>query len=1047
MTSNVTATSTTGLYGISSNVRVPNSAQQLLNLLYSNGNVNFSLAPGNVLVQANAMVSSSGGGGTYGNSNVAAYLASNTDPTVSNLNANSAVQAVAINTVNANIGAYQTFANANAASQATSINTINANLGAFQTYANVTFGTSSYGNTQATALLANFGSNAISTSGNITGGYFVGNAAALDRTTGVATGTYGSDTTIPTIVVDAKGRITQITTNAVSGGGSYGNSNVAAYLASNTDATISTLNANAAVQAVQINTVNANIGAYQTFANANAATQATSINSINANLGSFQTYANVTFSTVANAASQQTQIDGITNGTTTLANVKSTGGYFWANGTAYSKGSDGTYGNTQVAAFLPVYGGPILANVITATSGSDLTLQAALTKDIRILAASGGASDIFITTTDGEIIIDAASSGGYAATIKSGALINLLAPNVTTNGQFTSTGGYYWANGTPYLGNGGPSYGNANVASFLPTYTGDLGGNLRSGNVYSTGTVLIQSAAAQTVYMASGAGANVFISADGYLNLTGNLGIVINSTPRVNIVDGNLNVYKNTFSNANGYIYADNNITAGGNIISNNYLFANGVSILGSSSTYGNVDVTAFLNGTAPVNYITGTGNNLNLVGGANSTGSGAILQMGAGTIGGFPGPVAYFNNTNVAVASGNISTSYGPTMGTCLYDTVNDRLFINAFPLSTPDSSISNNIYSNFMVVNPVYTNNQLQQPPLANATTGGTTIVSTSSQVVGLVQSSNVALQSGYGFGAQNRNTVGTLVGMTVNPVTANSMNNNDRVRAFTAAVEYQSNIGWGALSSTSQNASSINALSGIVYLNNGSSIGSAVGALTGVIITPPAGLTSNVQYATGSMPFTNLLNTAGTTGKSNVVYSRAVAPFVTGFSSNLTVQYAVGLHTYSGWAGTGTVGSASNPILGRFAVLNEDVNSTIQTNGNVTITGNTSLAAYTESQQDYGNTGGTINFSVYSAAGSVKSLTLTSNLTVNTNNITMPKGGTLTLIITQDGTGSRTLTSNIKFAGGSKTLSTAAGAIDTISIYNDGTNLLGALVKGYA
>jgi hypothetical protein len=239
MTSNVAATSTTGLYGISSNVRVPNSAQQLLNLLYSNGNVNFSLAPGNTQVQANAMVSSGGGGSTYGNANVAAYLASNTDPTISTLNANSAVQA-------------------------TSINTINANLGAFQTYANATFGTSSYGNTQATALLANFGTNAISTSGNITGGYFVGNAAALDRTTGAATGTYGSDTMIPTIVVDAKGRITGITTNVISGGGSYGNANVAAYLASNTDATISTLNANSAVQAVAINTINANLGAYQT---------------------------------------------------------------------------------------------------------------------------------------------------------------------------------------------------------------------------------------------------------------------------------------------------------------------------------------------------------------------------------------------------------------------------------------------------------------------------------------------------------------------------------------------------------------------------------------------------------------------------------------------------------------------------------------------------------------------------------------------------------------------------------------------------------------
>jgi hypothetical protein len=113
---------------------------------------------------------------------------------------------------------------------------------------------------------------------------------------------------------------------------------------------------------------------------------------------------------------------------------------------------------------------------------------------------------------------------------------------------------------------------------------------------------------------------------------------------------------------------------------------------------------------------------------------------------------------------------------------------------------------------------------------------------------------------------------------------------------------------------------------------------------------------------------------------------------------------------------------------------------------ITGNTSLNAIRETQAASGNISGTVSFSYYT--GTVKTATLTGNITVDTNNITnMPTGGTMTLILTQDGTGSRTLTSNIKFAGGSKTLSTAAGAIDTISIYNDGTNLLAALVKGYA
>ena len=48
---------------------------------------------------------------SYGNTQVAQYLASNTDPTISNLNANAASQAVSLNTLNANVGAFETYAN------------------------------------------------------------------------------------------------------------------------------------------------------------------------------------------------------------------------------------------------------------------------------------------------------------------------------------------------------------------------------------------------------------------------------------------------------------------------------------------------------------------------------------------------------------------------------------------------------------------------------------------------------------------------------------------------------------------------------------------------------------------------------------------------------------------------------------------------------------------------------------------------------------------------------------------------------------------------
>ena len=58
--------------------------------------------------------------------------------------------------------------------------------------------------------------------------------------------------------------------------------------------------------------------------------------------------------------------------------------------------------------------------------------------------------------------------------------------DITANAIFTD--GYFYANGDPFAGGGGgTNYTNANVAAFLPTYTGDLAGN----NLVLTGSATV----------------------------------------------------------------------------------------------------------------------------------------------------------------------------------------------------------------------------------------------------------------------------------------------------------------------------------------------------------------------------------------------------------------------------------------------------------------------------------------------------------------------------------------------------------------------------
>jgi hypothetical protein len=124
------------------------------------------------------------------------------------------------------------------------------------------------------------------------------------------------------------------------------------------------------------------------------------------------------------------------------------------------------------------------------------------------------------------------------------------------------------------------------------------------------------------------------------------------------------------------------------------------------------------------------------------------------------------------------------------------------------------------------------------------------------------------------------------------------------------------------------------------------------------------------------------------------------------------------------------------------------TIDTYGRVTSADNV-LSNYRELIHDLGTTSTpTINV----ANGNCQKITLNGNWTFS--GFTSPSAGhNVTLLITQDATGSRTITTSsitAKWAGGAyadgKTLTTTANALDVLYIFFDGSQYLFTLVKGF-
>lgn len=272
-----------------------------------------------------------------------------------------------------------------------------------------------------------------------------------------------------------------------------------------------------------------------------------------------------------------------------------------------------------------------------------------------------------------------------------------------------------------------------------------------------------------------------------------------------------------------------------------------------------------------------------------------------------------------------------------------------------------------------------------------------------------------------------------------------------------------------------------SNIAIMANGNIIMSSAGNASIITVTGTGVNVAGTMTATGNITGSNLItgglvNATGNVSGNNIVATANVSGgnLVTGGIVSATGNVSGGNLTTAGivtstsvyTSGLGLVaasmvsahgiGSDANLILRPGSASNLSLqyfNGTawvdrilIDTTGTTTVSGlmNTSVKRFNETVLASANTGTSISPDL--STGTIFRYTANSNFTFNgfTNPVA---GASATVIITQDATGSRLLTSTMKFVGGGKTLSTAANSIDMITVIYDGTTYFASLNKGFA
>ena len=516
--------------------------------------------------------------------------------------------------------------------------------------------------------------------------------------------------------------------------------------------------------------------------------------------------------------------------------------------------------------------------------------------NVTVTSISSGTSNVSIPTFSGPVTVGAGGVANVAVFANTGA-------NIT--GALTATGN---VTGNYILGNGSQltglpaTYGNADVALYLPTYTGNLSPNV----VAATGNVSGANLTTSGIVVATGniTGGNLSTTGNavvGNLSTTG-LVVALGNVSGSNLSTAGLVIATGNVSGANlttsGRVNATGNIT-GGNLITG-----------GAIEATGNITTSGFFIGTF-VGNVTG---NLT-VPGLNTQ----VLYNNAGNAGadsGFTyaggivtviGNVAAGNLTTggVVIATGNVSGGNVTTGG-----------------VVTATGNVSGgNLTTGGRVV--------------ASGNVSGSYILGNGSQLTGvttnLIQNgtSNVAIAAANDFVRVNINSVANvavftetatylagILDVTGNVVSAN-VNSNGAVSGttgvFSGNVSANYFTGNGSLLTGLSTSSISNGTSNVVVVANGNVTVSSAGAANVLIVTSTGANVTGTLNATGNatagnLSATNITGTLITAAQTNITaVGNLTSLDVTGNVSTGNVSGATG--TFTNVAGTLTTAAQTN------------------------------------------------------------------------------------------------------------------------------------------